>query len=403
MGAVAVRYALARQVLVSAALVLTAAACAEPPTRPQIDPEQSAPSVHAGRSGLVDWLKGYIANPSAPGSAQPAVLAGAGDIARCYPGPNFQQFQPPGPDHPAMRTSNLLLEMQGATVMAVGDNAYEFGAYPFPPDYAGCYDPTWGRVLERTRPTPGNHEYLTPAAAGYFAYYKDRAWPSPLPPGTDPALPGNGYYSYNVGDWHVVAINSTPQVYLCYPPEQDEIPELNNWVAQLQLEPSSPATGRACAGDAAQQAWLVADLFTHRNYRCTAVYFHHPRFSSGKHGNHYQMQRIWDILYTFGVELAIVGHDHLYERFAPQDLNGRRDDTWGIRQFVVGTGGAEFYGIDEIQPNSEVRINDRYGVIALALDPGRYAWAFVDVDKNVLDSGSGDCHDRPPPGRLRGR
>jgi hypothetical protein len=312
-----------------------------------------------------------------------------------------------------MRTSNLLLEMEGATVMAVGDNAYEFGFYsPLPPpppplpapprDYDGCYHPTWGRVLDRTRPTPGNHEYLTPGAAGYFAYYKERAFPSPLPSGTNPALPGNGYYSYNLGDWHVVVINSTPQVYLCYPPEQDEIPELNKWTQQLQLEPNSSAAGRACAGDAAQQAWLVADLLAHSNYRCTAVYFHHPRFSSGKHGNHYQMQRIWDILYAFGVELAIVGHDHLYERFAPQDLEGRRDDRRGIRQFVVGTGGAEFYDVSERQPNSEVLINDRYGVIALALDRGRYAWAFVDVDKNVLDSGSGDCHNRPSARRLPG-
>jgi hypothetical protein len=391
-----------RQVVLAAVVALNVWACSEAPTRPESGLDPGAPSAQLSGAGLLDWLKGYLAEPSAPGKGQPVVLAGAGDIARCYPGPRFQEFQPPGPDHPAMRTSNLLLGMEGATVMAAGDNAYEFGAYPFPPDYAGCYDPTWGRVLNRTRPATGNHEYLTPGAAGYFAYYKERAFPSPLPPGTDPGLPGNGYYSYNLGDWHVVVINSTPQVYLCYPPEQDEIPQLNDWTAQLPTEPNSPTTGRACAGDVAQQAWLIADLTTHRNYRCTVAYYHHPRFSSGRHGNHYQMQRIWDILYAFGVDLAIVAHDHLYERFAPQDLNGNRDDRWGIRQITVGTGGAELYEIGERQPNSEVLINDEHGVIALALDKGRYAWTFVDVDNNVLDSGSDDCHNRPPRRRVLG-
>jgi hypothetical protein len=381
-----------RKPILAAAMLLAAAACRELPTRPE------APTAQVSSAGdLVAWLKNYLANPSAPGTGAPAVLAGAGDIARCYPGPRFQEFQPPGPNHPAMLTSDLLLRMEGATVMAIGDNAYEFGAYPVPPtDYLGCYDPTWGRVLNRTRPATGNHEYLTPAAAGYFAYYKERAFPSPLPPGTDPSLPGNGYYSYNLGDWHVVVLNSTPQVYLCYPPEHDEISELNKWTAQLPAEPSSPTTGRACAGDVAQQAWLIADLTTHSNSQCTVAYFHHPRFSSGKHGNHYQMQRIWDILYRYGVDVVLSAHDHLYERFAPQDPDGNANSTWGIRQFTVGTGGAEFYGISTMKPNSEVFINTIHGVLTLGLGEGRYGWAFVAVDGSIRDFGTGECHGPPP-------
>ena len=144
-----------------------------------------------------------------------------------------------------------------------------------------------------------------------------------------------------------------------------------------------------------QQIWLVADLTAHADARCTLAYFHHPRYSSGMHGNHYQMQRIWDILYAYGADVVIDGHDHLYERFAPQDPYANHDPLTGIRQFTVGTGGAEFYGISERQPNSEVLLNTIHGVITLALDEGRYAWTFLGVDGAVHDAGADVCHDPP--------
>jgi hypothetical protein len=366
--------ALARKAAFTFAALVTAACQGETPTRPR---PNDAP-LAARRSAIHDaaaWLRAYLARPHATGAGDPAVLAGAGDIARCYPGSDASQFQPPGPSNPAAQTAALLAAMPGVTVMAVGDNAYEFGS---PTDYAGCYDPTWGRFRYRTRPATGNHEYLTPGAAGYFAYFGRRSAP-PL-----------GYYSYNLGRWHVVVINSTPQVYLCWPPELTEFPP---GFPQLPVpaEPG-PAAGRACAGDVVQQVWLAKDLAAHRNARCTIAYFHHPRFSSGMHGNQYQMQKMWDIIYAAHVDVVVSGHDHLYERFAPQDPEGHADPTLGIRQFTVGTGGAEFYDVGTRQPNSEVLINTVHGVLALALGDGSYAWSFVGVDHSIQDSGSGSCH-----------
>jgi hypothetical protein len=346
------------------------------------DPVTTRPDAREGRrasSAAVDptltWLDGYLASPHAPAAGEPAVLAGAGDIARCYPGSDVRAFQRPGPSNPADSTSQLLDRMPGATVMAVGDNAYEFGS---PLDYIHCYHPTWGRHRTHTRPSAGNHEYLTPGALGYFAYFGRRAAP-PL-----------GYYSYDLGSWHVVVLNSTPQVYACWPPELNEQPPPGFPTLPQPVTPG-PAAGRACVGDVAQQAWLAADL-AHSSAACTIAYFHHPRFSSGMHGNHYQMQKIWDMLYAKGADIVVSGHDHLYERFAPQTPDGVADDARGIRQFTVGTGGAEFYGMGVKQPNSEVFINTAHGVLALALDAGRYAWAFVAADGTTLDSGAGSCH-----------
>jgi hypothetical protein len=362
-----------------AAAVFAVASCSDNiPTAPNVQAEPRALRVTA-EAGTLAWLTKYLSRSRsrAPRPKDPVVLAGAGDIARCYPGTNVREFQAPGPDHPAEATARLLDAMPGATVMTVGDNAYEFGS-PF--DFAGCYDPTWGRHRARTRPATGNHEYLTPGAAGYFEYFGERAAP-PL-----------GYYSYNLKSWHVAVLNSTPQVYLCWPPESDELPD---FPPQPPPPVPNPAAGRACAGDVSQQAWLAADLAANRNRQCTVVYFHHPRFSSGKHGNHYQMQKMWDIMYANGVELVVSGHDHLYERFAPQTPDAVRDDQFGIRQFTVGTGGAEFYAVTALQPNSEIVINDIHGVLALALDDGRYSWSFVGVDRAIKDSGAGSCHASP--------
>jgi hypothetical protein len=364
--------------LLAATITLAVVGCGEQATTaPPADRTQRTLTTAAEDANLA-WLRSYLANPHAPGPGDPAVIAGAGDIARCYPGADVRQFRRPGPGHPAQATGRLLDGMPGATVMAVGDNAYEFGS---PLDYWSCYQPTWGRHRARTRPATGNHEYLTPGAAGYFLYFGRRS------------APPFGYYSYSLGPWHVVVLNSTPQVYACWPPEVNERPP------GLPINPvpdvQNPAVGRACVGDATQQAWLVADLAAHRGATCTLVYFHHPRFSSGLHGNHYQMQRIWDIMYAHGVDLVIDGHDHLYERFAPQDPDGNRDDRFGIRQITVGTGGAEFYSVADRKPNSEVVLTDVWGVIALALGDGKYSWAFEAVDRTIRDTGTTACHGRP--------
>jgi hypothetical protein len=360
--------------------VLALLACQDDvPTPPRtIDPSPAAAIRVSPKVDLVAWLRHYVKTRRRRGprmTGGPAVLAGAGDIARCYPGSDVTQLRAPNGSNPAMQTARLLEGMPNATVMAVGDNAYELGS---PLDYAKCYDPTWGRFRDRTRPAPGNHEYLTPAAAGYYGYFGGRSAP-PL-----------GYYSYDLDAWHLVVINSTTQVYACWPPEADEIPP-GFPSLPVPLMPG-PAAGRACVGDIAQQAWLAADLVSHRGAKCTAVYFHHPRFSSGMHGNQYQMQKIWDIMYANGVDVVVSGHDHMYERFAPQDPDARPDPSSGIRQFTVGTGGAEFYSVSTRQPNSEVIINDKHGVIALALGDGEYAWAFETTDRAVADAGSGRCH-----------
>jgi acid phosphatase type 7 len=305
---------------------------------------------------LGQWLALLPENPWMAPSGPP-VLVGAGDIARCYPSDDPTNITPA--NLTAAEATARLLDRIPGTVMAVGDNAYEFGSLS---DYLLCYHPTWGRHKGRTRPATGNHEYLTPGAAGFFAYF----FPDGGPPG--------GYYSYELGEWHVVVLNSTPQWTACPPPK------------------SSPDEGRTCVGDVAQRLWLEADLAAHPN-ECTIAYFHHPRFSSGRHGSQYEMQQFWDILYANDVDVVVSAHDHLYERFAPQDPVGNADLESGIRQFTVGTGGAELYEFRTVLPNSQRRLNDTHGVLALALGDGGYGWAFIaTTGDRVRDFGSERCH-----------
>ena len=332
------------------AVVIAVTGCSDSPSGP------SAPQGAPVDVDLARWLIDLPTNPWAE-PAGPPVLVGAGDIARCYQPENPTVITPP--HLTAAESTAMILDRVPGTVMAVGDNAYEFGSLS---DYLLCYQPTWGRHKAQTRPAAGNHEYLTPGAAGYFGYF----FPDGAPPG--------GYYSYDLDRWHVVVLNSTPQWAACPPPR------------------TSPDDGRTCVGDVAQRLWLIADLETHRN-RCTIAYFHHPRFSSARHGSQYEMQQFWDILYAAGVDVVVSAHDHVYERFGPQDPDGNRDHRRGIRQFTVGTGGAELYEFHTILPNSEVRISDSHGVLALALGNQRYGWAFIPVEGGtVRDSGSGVCH-----------
>jgi hypothetical protein len=334
-----------------APFVFMLAACSDAPTGPAPAPPPVPAAPEAALGGWIERLFG-----SSAGAADPRVLVGAGDIARCYQPDDPRSITPPR-QTAAEATAKLLDRIPG-TVMAIGDNAYEAGSLL---DYALCYHPTWGRHRWRTKPAVGNHEYITPGAAGYFAYFGARAAP-PL-----------GYYSYDQGGWHVVVLNSMTQWSLCPPPR------------------TSTTDGRLCAGDAAQRMWLARDLAEHPS-RCTVAYFHHPRFSSGNHGSQYEMTQFWDILYANGVDVVISAHDHHYERFAPQDPDGNPTAS-GIRQFLVGTGGAELYGLRAPIANSEVRDNSTHGVLVLRLGDGNYAWEFVPVDGGTFtDAGSADCH-----------
>src|ERR1051325_3761810 len=219
-----------------------------------------------------------------------AVLVGAGDIALCGT---------PG----AEATAKLLDNISG-TVFAAGDNAYMSGTEA---EYKTCYDPTWGRHRSRTRPTPGNHEYRSAGAAPYYGYFGAAAGPG-----------GLGYYSYTLGSWLVISLNSETDV----------------------------------SASSIQAQWLRETLSS-SSAKCTAVYWHRPPFSSGPNGSNGDMRVIWRILYEFNVEIVMNGHDHLYERFAPQDPDGRPDAARGIREFVIGTGGAPLYEFKNVHPNSE--------------------------------------------------
>ncbi|HKY54137.1 MAG TPA: DUF4832 domain-containing protein [Anaerolineales bacterium] len=279
-------------------------------------------------TGLVG--SSYSSTHTALAQASDPVFVGAGDISTC------------GSNNNDEATAKLLDGISG-TVFTVGDNAYPDGTAA---QFADCYGPTWGRHKNRTRPSPGNHEYHTPGASAYYDYF-----------GAAAGEPGKGYYSYNLGDWHIISLNS----------------EVDYGAGSAQVQ------------------WLRADLAANSAV-CTLAYWHRPRFSSGQHGNSSRAQAFWNVLYEYGVDVVLNGHDHTYERFAPQNPNGQADPNRGIREFVVGTGGAGLYPIPGIQPNSEVRNNTTFGVLKLTLHATSYDWQFVPVaGQSFTDSGTGNC------------
>jgi hypothetical protein len=259
-----------------------------------------------------------------------AVLVGAGDIADC----TVTQDE---------ATATLVDGIAG-TVFVAGDNAYPDGSAS---DYADCYVPTWGRHKARTYPVVGNHEYQTPGASGYYEYF-----------GPVAGDPSKGYYSYDLGAWHVIILNSN----------------------------ISMSVGSA------QEQWLRADLAAHPAV-CTLAMAHHPRFSSGYHSNSTALQPLWQALYDAGADVVIAGHDHNYERFAPQTPTGTRDDERGLREFVIGTGGRALRVFGTIKPNSEVRNSDTHGVMKFTLHATSYEWQFIPIaGKTFTDVGSDSCH-----------
>ncbi len=217
-----------------------------------------------------------------------------------------------------------------------------------PKEFEDCYAPTWGRHKARTRPAVGNHEYRTRTPVGYFKLLRRHRR----------AIPTKGYYSYDLGKWHVVVVNS-----------------------------NCGEVG-GCQPGSAQEQWLREDLAAHPAL-CTVAMWHHPLYSSGEHGDDTSMRPIWQALYEAGADVVLSGHDHDYERFAPQDADGKADPARGIRQFVVGTGGRELYKWEHGDPNSEVKNNQTFGVLKMTLHDDGYDWEFIPVEgQTFTDKGS---------------
>jgi acid phosphatase type 7 len=315
-------------------------------------------AVTAGRRAA--WLAGFVAMTScAPSfsatsgsegtgsanlraqetaSVSDPVFVGAGDIASCDDLSG------------AVATAKLLDGIPG-TVFAAGDLAYPDGTDE---QFAQCYEPTWGRFKNRTRPAPGNHEYNTSGASGYAHYW-----------GAVAGDPTKGYYSYDLGRWHILSLNSECQ-----------------------------AVG-GCDASSPQFQWVRSDLAAHPGV-CTLAYFHKPLFSSGaKHGYDPSVKPLWEALYAGRADIVIGGHDHHYERFGRQNPEGSADPL-GIREFIVGTGGKNTHrSLAATQPNSESRNADTYGVLKLTLHPSSYDWEFVpEAGKTFTDAGSDTCHAR---------
>jgi len=277
---------------------------------------------------LVPFATAYAADP---------VFVGAGDIASC------------ARTHDEA-TARLLDAIPG-TVFAAGDNVYQKGTAI---EYSRCYAPNWGRHKSRTRPVPGNHDYETAGAAGYFGYFGSRA-----------GDPRKGYYSFNLGSWHIVMLNS-----------------------------NCSAVG-GCGATSPQARWLRNDLAANPR-ACTMAVWHHPRFTSARTRPDGLTVALWQALYAHGAEIIVNGHRHNYERFAPQTPGGAVS-SYGIRQFVVGTGGAALVGFSSTMKNSQVRNSATYGVLRLTLRPSSYDFAFIPIaGQTFRDSGTARCHGKPP-------
>lgn len=290
------------------------------------------------------WGSAAFAAKSRPGPVSKPFksisLYAAGDIAEC-------KSKPPVESN-AAKTASLVEAGLGkdgkALAVTLGNNTYPVGT---PEEFNKCYDATWGKFIARTLPSPGNHDYAMPLAQGYYNYFGEQAGPD-----------RRGYYSSNLGNWHIVSLNSNLK---------DE---------QLQ----------------AQLKWLQDDL-KNDGRPCTLAYWHHPLYSSGGRGNNAAMQQAWKILQDAKADLVLAAHDNHYERFAPQDAYGRRDDKNGLREFVVGTGGAKLTPMLLTKPNSEVRDNSSHGVLKLTLNEKSYDWEFLPVaGQGFSDKGSQKCH-----------
>jgi hypothetical protein len=275
--------------------------------------------------------------------ASAPTLVGAGDIA-CPPG-----SAPTGDACEQAGTASLVQSLGPTAVVALGDEQYDSGKSA---EFAGAFDPSWGQFKPIIHPAVGNHEYLTTGALGYFGYF-----------GSAAGDPTKGYYSFDLGDWHLIALNSNCEYVSC------------------------------AAGDP-QEHWLRTDLASHSS-RCTLAYWHHPLFTSGPtkgQADNLATRPLWQALYDNHADVVLNGHDHDYERFAAQAPSGQSDPN-GIREFVVGTGGKSHFAVSAISPNSESHNADSFGVLLLTLDSASYNWRFVPESPGAFsDQGFAQCH-----------
>lgn len=306
---------------------------AETPPNPTSTPDET-PAPDPTSTPTPDPTPTPSPTPSPDPEPEPgATILAAGDIAAC---------SSTGDE----ATAALLAGLEG-TVVTLGDNVYDSGT---PQQFAECYEPSWGQYKSRTRPAVGNHEYQTSGAAGYFGYFDVAAGEAQ-----------RGYYSFELGEWHIVALNS-----------------------------NCTRVG-GCGEGSPQERWLRQDLADHPA-ACTLAYWHHPRFSFGKYGNDSRTRALWQALEEHGAEIVLTGHDHNYQRYAPQDADGARTPD-GIRQFVVGTGGKSHYALGSPPANVEAFNGDTFGVLQLTLHPTGYDWTFLPVaGKSFTDTGSDACH-----------
>ncbi len=293
----------------------------------RIDPDTGEPITDDGGTPIEDG-----AGPQ----AQEAVMIGAGDISSCS-----------GTGGNASEATAKILDKLSGTIFTAGDNAYATGT----DKEFTCYDARWGRQKARTLPAPGNHDYLQKNAAPYFKYF-----------GAAAGDPTKGYYSKDVGPWHVIVINSN--------------------CAEIG----------GCAATSPQAKWLEADLAAHTQ-KCTMAIWHHPLYNMGNHGPATEMKPIWQILYDHDADLVVNGHDHNYQRWKPQTPAGKVDEARGIVELLVGTGGAAFYDFDPKPANIEVNDNVTFGVIKLTLRPTDMDFEFVPVEgQTFTDKGTITCH-----------
>ncbi len=294
-----------------------------------------------------------VAHPHAAASVTPSapVIAAAGDIA-CDPGSSlFDGGTGVGAFCRAGATAKVLKAIAPDAVLPLGDEQYEDGTLK---KFRKSYALSWGHQLPITEPVPGNHEYYASSTAkGYFTYF-----------GSAAATAGRGWYSYDLGSWHLIALNSN-----C-----DQV---------------------GCGSGSAQYDWLKADLKT-STAACTLAYWHHPRFSSGPHGPNTWVLPFWRLLYGYGADVVLNGHDHDYERFYRLTPGGALDPTNGIQEFVVGTGGAQHYAISSVAPHSAARNDSTFGVLRMVLRDSSYTWRFMPaLGATYSDTGTMTCHGAP--------
>jgi acid phosphatase type 7 len=269
--------------------------------------------------------------PVVPPIISSAVLVGAGDIGDCT--------------QTAVTETAKLLDPVAGVVFTLGDNVYNGATMS---NYTGCYGPNWGRQLSRTKPAVGNHDYDGSSLTAYLTYFAATGAAGPE---------GEGYYSYEAGPWHVIVLNS-----------------------QIPIGAGS-----------VQLLWAQSDLAASKA-SCTLAYWHHPLFSSAQNGPQAFVKDLWRVLYQYGVDVVLNGHDHAYERFGLQDPDGKPDALRGIRQFTVGTGGATLYGFGSPTANSQIH-SSTHGVLKLNLEANAYVWQFISIaGQTFYDSGSGACH-----------